>query len=170
MSQILTFKLINSRILTRKLELVPLLLKIENTTKNFVKSRLKIQNPPRIYIRVFKPKQPRTTLLSLSFFFFFFFLSFLLSPLSRLPFLSQFEVTLHGIRRRSSCSGQPTSPPTHLGLAQLPASLELRRSDPDQRAMLNCFSWAGGYPYFKRSSVEFSAKSLNVSLYTLNLG
>ena len=33
----------------------------------------------------------------------------------------------------------------------------------------NCFSWAGGSPYFKRSSVEFLAEFKKLEYFFLNL-
>ena len=68
MSQILTFKLVNSRILTRKFETCAVFAKNKKYDQNFIKSRFKIQSPQRVYIQVFKLEQTRT-------FFFRFFLS-----------------------------------------------------------------------------------------------
>ena len=84
MSQFLTFKLVNSRILTRKIGTWVVFAKNRKHDQNFVNRDWKFKTRKRVYIRVFKPEQTQTLSLSpsfsflflsfLSFFLFFFFL------------------------------------------------------------------------------------------------
>ena len=115
MSQILTFKLVNSRILTRKLETCVVFVKNRKHDQNFVKSRLKIQNPQRLYIRVFKPEQTRTSLSPFLISFFLFLsppsLSFL-SPDSPSPLTFDDDWAHFRPPSRATRSPQPTLAPT----------------------------------------------------------